>query len=53
VRDARKRGATARGGAGTLLRQAMASFQLWTGRQAPIDVMREALDRELEPRTDA
>jgi shikimate dehydrogenase len=48
VRDARKRGATARGGAGVLLRQAVASFQLWTGRRAPIDVMREALHRELD-----
>jgi shikimate dehydrogenase len=48
VREARKRGATARGGAGALLRQAVASFQLWTGRQAPIEVMREALDHELD-----
>jgi shikimate dehydrogenase len=48
VREARKRGASARGGAGMLLRQAAASFQLWTGREAPIDVMREALDDELE-----
>jgi shikimate dehydrogenase len=48
VREARKRGASARGGAGMLLRQAAASFQLWTGREAPIDAMREALDAELE-----
>ena len=48
VREARKRGATARGGAGALLRQAVASFQLWTGREAPIEVMREALDHELD-----
>lgn len=48
VRDARKRGAPARGGAWMLLRQAAASFTLWTGREAPVDVMREALDRELE-----
>jgi shikimate dehydrogenase len=53
VREARKRGASARGGAGILLRQAAGSFQLWTGRQAPIDVMREALDHELEPTTGA
>ena len=53
VREARKRGASARGGAGILLRQAASSFQLWTGREAPIDVMREALDRELEPTTHA
>jgi shikimate dehydrogenase len=48
VLEARKRGASARGGAGMLLRQAAASFQLWTGREAPIEVMREALDAELE-----
>jgi shikimate dehydrogenase len=48
VREARKVGASARGGAGMLLRQAAASFLLWTGREAPIEVMRGALDDELE-----
>lgn len=52
VREARRLGASARGGAGILLRQAASSFQLWTGRRAPIEVMREALERELEARTD-
>jgi shikimate dehydrogenase len=47
VREAREVGASARGGAGILLRQAASSFQLWTGRRAPIEVMRDALDREL------
>ena len=47
VREARHIGAAARGGAGVLLRQAAASFTLWTGRDAPVEVMREALDREL------
>lgn len=47
VRDARAAGAWARGGAGMLLRQAALSFSLWTEREAPIDVMREALRREL------
>ena len=47
VREARAVGAPARGGAGMLLRQAAASFTLWTGRDAPVDVMREALEREL------
>jgi shikimate dehydrogenase len=47
VREAREVGAAARGGAGMLLRQAAASFALWTGRDAPIAVMREALEREL------
>lgn len=47
VRDARAAGARARGGAGMLLRQAALSFSLWTEREAPIDVMRDALRREL------
>jgi shikimate dehydrogenase len=47
VRDAVAVGATARGGAGMLLRQAAASFELWAGREAPVAVMREALDAEL------
>jgi shikimate dehydrogenase len=53
VREARAAGAEARGGAGMLLRQAAASFELWTGRSAPIDVMRGALRDELGPGTDA
>jgi shikimate dehydrogenase len=47
VREARKVGSAARGGAGMLLRQAAASFTLWTGRDAPIEVMRRALEHEL------
>jgi shikimate dehydrogenase len=53
VREARERGATARGGARMLLRQAAASFELWTGRAAPMDAMRDALRAELGPETDA
>ena len=53
VRDARAAGATARGGAGMLLRQAALSFALWTGRDAPVEVMRDALRAELGPETDA
>lgn len=53
VREARARGATARGGAGMLLRQAAASFEHWTRRPAPVEVMRDALRRELGPTTDA
>jgi shikimate dehydrogenase len=53
VREARARGATARGGAGMLLRQAALSFALWTDRDAPVEVMRDALRRELGPETDA
>jgi shikimate dehydrogenase len=47
VREARAAGADARTGAGMLLRQAVLSFGLWTGRHAPADVMRTALEREL------
>ena len=47
VREARATGAPARDGAGMLLRQAVASFELWTGRRAPFEVMRAALEGEL------
>jgi shikimate dehydrogenase len=53
VRDARAAGATARDGSGVLLRQAAASFTLWTGQPAPIEVMRAALDVELGATADA
>ena len=53
VREARAVGASARGGAGILLRQAALSFTLWTGREAPLDVMRDALRAELGPEADA
>ena len=53
VREARAAGAEARGGAGMLLRQASASFELWTGRPAPVAAMRDALRTELGPAADA
>lgn len=53
VREARGAGAAAHGGAGVLLRQAALSFGLWTGRQAPVAVMRDALRAELGPGIDA
>lgn len=53
VREARELGAVARGGAGMLLRQAALSFELWTGRTAPLGVMRQALARELGDEIDA
>lgn len=53
VREARAAGVNARGGAGMLLRQAAASFELWTGRDAPLAVMRDALRAELGTDTDA
>jgi shikimate dehydrogenase len=53
VREARAAGAWARGGAGMLLRQAALSFSLWTERDAPIRVMRDALRRELRSKAHA
>jgi shikimate dehydrogenase len=53
VREARAAGAAAHGGAGILLRQAALSFGLWTGRQAPVSVMRDALRGELGAGIDA
>jgi shikimate dehydrogenase len=53
VREARTAGATARGGAGVLLRQAASSFSLWSGLPAPVEAMREALRTELGDETDA
>ena len=47
VREARGVGALAHGGAGMLLTQAVLSFELWTDRVAPVDVMAEALRVEL------
>lgn len=53
VREARAAGAQARGGAGMLLRQAVASFELWIGRPAPVATMRGALHAELGSEADA
>jgi shikimate dehydrogenase len=45
---ARAAGATAFGGLGLLLHQAALSFELWTGRPAPLDVMSAAALAEVE-----
>jgi shikimate dehydrogenase len=44
LRDAEARGARAVGGKWMLVHQAAAQLELWTGREAPIDVMAEAFD---------
>ena len=44
--QARARGATVIGGREVLVRQAAAAFELWTGRSAPLDVMRDATRQE-------
>lgn len=43
VRLARSRGGRAAGGLGMLLHQGALSFEIWTGSDAPLEVMREAL----------
>jgi shikimate 5-dehydrogenase len=50
VRRAKERGIPVVAGEQMLLGQAMASFQLWTGRRAPEDAMRRALDASMASR---
>lgn len=52
MRCARSRGAEASNGTDMLLFQGAASFEIWTGRAAPVDVMRCALEEQLRRRTD-
>ncbi len=47
VRAARARGLHASGGLAMLLYQGAEAFTLWTGRDAPLDVMRAALEHTL------
>jgi shikimate dehydrogenase len=47
--EAKRRGARILGGLAMLVYQGADSFQLWTGRQAPLDVMFEAARRALWP----
>jgi shikimate dehydrogenase len=42
IAAARERGLVAAGGLGMLVHQGACSFELWTGRAAPVDVMRAA-----------
>jgi shikimate dehydrogenase len=47
VEQARLQGASAWGGVGMLIRQAAASFEIWTGQQAPIEAMSAAAIRAI------
>lgn len=47
LRAATSRGAATLNGVGMLLYQASRAFELWTGRDAPLDAMRSALDDAL------
>jgi shikimate dehydrogenase len=47
MRDARAAGARAVGGLPMLIYQGAASFEIWTGRDAPLEVMRKAAEAAL------
>jgi shikimate dehydrogenase len=49
VEEARARGADAHGGLGMLLHQAALAFEIWTGREAPLEAMSAAAVSELRP----
>jgi shikimate dehydrogenase len=49
LKEAATRGARAANGEGMLLHQAAASFEIWTGRGAPLAEMREALKQAISP----
>jgi shikimate dehydrogenase len=44
LRRAREQGAATLDGLGMLVYQGAIAFKLWTGHEAPVDVMREALE---------
>jgi shikimate dehydrogenase len=46
VREARARGAAATDGKEMLVMQAADAYELWTGRSAPVDVMRDSINEE-------
>lgn len=48
LREAESRGARVMDGRGMLLYQAAAAFEIWTGLEAPVEVMRRALAEALE-----
>lgn len=48
VKDAKSLGLSAVGGRGMLLYQGVAAFEFWTGKKAPVDTMREALNKALK-----
>lgn len=47
IKDAKSRGLNNSGGGGMLLYQGVAAFELWTGENAPVEVMRGALEEGL------
>lgn len=51
LRQAQDRGASVLGGLGMLIYQGAAAFKLWTGKEAPVEVMYAAARAALYPRT--
>ena len=47
IKDAKSLGRNNSGGLGMLLYQGVAAFELWTGKEAPVEVMRGALEEGL------
>jgi shikimate dehydrogenase len=47
IKDAKSLELPARGGLGMLLYQGARSFEIWTGKEAPIEIMRQALNKEV------
>ena len=50
LRDAKAAGARTLGGLGMLVYQGAKAFELWTGKEAPVDIMFEAARGALEGR---
>jgi shikimate dehydrogenase len=48
IKAAGERGCIIANGAGMLLHQAALAWELWTGEDAPLEVMRKALEKELQ-----
>jgi len=47
LKEARKRGARTLDGQGMIVYQGAIGFKLWTGREAPVEVMKEALEKTM------
>jgi shikimate dehydrogenase len=47
LQEVRKHGARTFSGIGMLVQQGALNFTLWTGKEAPVDIMYEALEKEL------
>jgi shikimate dehydrogenase len=50
AKDAKKAGAHVISGVEMLIYQGAASFEIWTGRAAPVEVMRQAELKQLQSR---